>query len=192
MNRQQTYLPGTLEAEKARELVDLFFEGSSSPAQEKALYAYYGSSAPGSLPADLEAYREMFGWYAGMGPRSAGATRNRRPAWRHVWASAAAVVALVALGGAWIWFGSSKRSDMNSVYASYDGSYIVREGVRTTDIRLIYATVAAAEQYADSVNRVADTELGYDADYDRIAVEEALSAISDPALAARIRSDIFD
>lgn len=134
----------------------------------------------------------MFGWYAEMGQHSAGGSRNVRPAWRRVWATTAAVVALVALGGAWIWFGNRDRSDMNSVYASYDGSYIVREGVRTTDIRLIYATVAAAEQYADSVNNIADSQLSYDPEYDREAVEEALSAISDPALAARIRCDIFD
>ncbi|MDE6437343.1 MAG: hypothetical protein K2K69_07540, partial [Muribaculaceae bacterium] len=71
-------------------------------------------------------------------------------------------------------------------------SYIVRNGVRTTDLAVIYATVAAAEHMADSLNRSADRVLMADLDYDRQAIDEALSAISDPVLAAQLRHDLLD
>ncbi|MBD5219108.1 MAG: hypothetical protein HDS72_02510 [Bacteroidales bacterium] len=182
--------------DEVRELVARFMDGATEPAQEKALYSFFSMAPAGSLEPDLEALRPMFGWYAGL--QEAAATEPVRRSW---WirfrgrviagAAAAAVVAVMVTAGIGL-FGKKQPAATDSLYASYEGSYIVRNGVRTTDLAVIYATVAAAEHMADSLNRSADRVLMADLDYDRQAIDEALSAISDPVLAAQLRHDLLD
>lgn len=182
--------------DEVRELVARFMDGATEPAQEKALYSFFSTAPAGSLEPDLEALRPMFGWYAGL--QEAAATEPVRRSWWSRFrgrviagaAAAAAIAVLVTVGVGVL--GKKTTSVPESLYASYEGSYIVRNGVRTTDLAVIYATVAAAEHMADSLNRTADLALMADRDYDREAIDEALSAISDPTLAAQLRMDLLN
>lgn len=193
MNRI-TNQTAALGATEVRELIDRFLDAATTPAEEQELYAFFAAAPVGSLDSDLEALRPMFGWYAGLAETS----RQREP--KSWWArsrkrivavaSAAAVLAVMVAVGLGVF--SKKSTPVDPLYASYEGSYIVRNGVRTNDLALIYATVAAAEHMADSLNSRADRELMADRDYDRQAIDEALSAISDPVLAAQLRHDLLD
>lgn len=179
---------------EVRELVGRFLDGATNDAEEQQIYGFFAAAPVGSLEPDLEQLRPMFGWYATL-------SENARPAAQPTWWSrsrkrfmavagvAAAVAVMVAVG---VGLFSKKSAPVDPLYASYEGSYIVRNGVRTNDLSLIYATVAAAELMADSLNSCADRELAADRDYDRQAIDEALSAISDPVLAAQLRRDLLD
>ena len=124
-----------LDASAVSILVERFLDGDTTPAQEKAIYHFYALHR--DLPDELERYRDMFAWYAGMQPRG-----ERRP--RHAIAAAAAAVLVVAGIGLSVII--TEKSEENSLYASYQGSYIVRNGQRIDDIQVIYNSLAVAEQ----------------------------------------------
>lgn len=126
-------------------LVEQFLAGATSLAQERRLYRYY--AAHRSLPAELEQYRPMFQWYAAMEKPGRRFTVRR--------CVAAAVVA-VLIAGAAIGFAKLKNSDDNELYTCYKGSYIVRDGKKIDDVKLIYSTICAAELYADSLEAQAE------------------------------------
>ena len=110
------------------------------------IYAYFASCR--NLPADLEVYRPMFGWYSSMTPR--------RSMWRRRMVGIAASVAVIA----GIAFTMIYRTSMakERLYATYSGSYIIRDGVRINDIPLIINNLNEAERMADSITAMADRE----------------------------------
>lgn len=193
MNKKVNQTTALSEAE-ARQLANRFLDATTDVAEERELYAFFAASPVGSLGNDLERLRPMFAWYEGLG--GVARATGRKPWWLRLGrrtiaacGAAAAVAVLLAVG---VGFFAKRSAPIDPLYASYEGSYIVRNGVRTNDLSLIYATVAAAEHMADSLNRSADRELMADRDYDRQAIDEALSAISDPVLAAQLRHDLLD
>lgn len=48
--------------ENVEVLLQRFFDGETSCAEERALETYFCSGA--TLPPEVECYRDMFGWYA--------------------------------------------------------------------------------------------------------------------------------
>lgn len=74
---------------------------------------------------------------------------------------------------------NGRTSAADSAYASYAGSYIVRDGQRIDDIVVIYDEVSAAATLADSLAN------------DSIALEKAISNINDDELSGFIRNQIF-
>lgn len=171
------------DAAKIRRLVERFLDGDTNLAQEQAIYDYYASHP--SLPDDLEQYRPMFGWYSAMSP-----VRRRRQPWLRYTGIAAAMALLVVVGLAHV------RSDINAderLYASYQGSYVIRDGRRIDDVRLIYSNLAGAEQMADSLIDLADREArSIEQSPDDILVDEALAGIDDPELALEIKKAILE
>lgn len=108
--------------------IERFLDGRTSNEEEQALYDFFGQ---GDVPRRYRRYRKMFGWYAsGMeGPLPTRAAS--RPMWR--WAAAAALAAVLA-GGAWMWHEHRERQEL---YECFEGSYIIRKGQKITDIRQI-------------------------------------------------------
>lgn len=106
-------------------MLERFFDGDTSRAEEQSLERYFRSAAP--LPRRYECYRAMFGWYAsGMKeeelPKPAAPVR--RKAWRTVlWGSSvAAAVALV------LCIVPLRPSQSLSELSCYEGSFIMRDG----------------------------------------------------------------
>lgn len=179
-----------LAQEAARVLLARFMDGSTSPAEERRLFAFFASSDPGSLSPDLEEVRPMMQWYAAMSPAKK-ETPRRRFAFRFAGGVAAAVTLLIVAAVAFHHYSSSPSTQ--PLYASYEGSYIVRNGKRITDISSIYTTLSRAEYTADSISSATDRwlkEVEETADID--IIDEALSAIPDPVLAARIKQEILE
>ena len=170
MNRTRNFL-SSQECDYTRLLVQEFLDGITSPEQERWLYAFYRNHNPGSLPADLESYRGMFGWYASL-PSTAKPRRRLSGARIAAFTGIAAAAAIAVGAGLSLINRSGHTSAADSAYASYAGSYIVRDGQRIDE-------VSAAATLADSLAN------------DSIALEKAISNINDDELSGFIRNQIF-
>ncbi len=110
--------------------IQRFFDGETTVREERALFAAF---APGrNVPADLEQYREMMQWYATMS--GAAAIRGRKRPRFAVWSSAAAAVAMIAVVAV-SYVGRAAAFDRECL--AYAGSYVIRNGVKDTDIKRI-------------------------------------------------------
>lgn len=165
-------------------LVALFLDGATTPAQEKVIYSYFASHADAG---ELERYRPMFEWYASLpcAEPERKPSRSRRMSARL--AAAAAVVAAV-VATAFVWFTPAERGHDESLYAVYQGSYMVRDGKRITDISAIYSQIVSAEATADSLWMLTDPEYG---EIDEAIIDNALRGISDPETAQRLRNEML-
>lgn len=176
-------------AEAARLLIELFLDGSTTPAQEERLYRFYASHPTGSLPAELEPYRPMFAWYASL-PRKADAKKRFLGRWGRY--AAAAVVTAVATVGLLMAPKLSYSDNDAGLRARYDGSYIVRNGQRITDIDAILVSVMKAEQIADSLESLAMRQINdADINYEQLILEQSISEITDTILARELRDDLI-
>lgn len=115
--------------ENVEVLLQRFFDGETSCAEERALETYFCSGA--TLPPEVECYRDMFGWYAsGMDesrlPQAAAPRRRSTPRILVWWGAVAASIALV------IGLGWNHRVDVVSGSGLYSGSYVVRDGIMVT------------------------------------------------------------
>lgn len=164
--------------EQARFLVRAFMEGATDPRQEQWLYGFFGASAPGTLPPDLEAMRPMFGWYASLQPTA----RHRKRSNYRLAAIAAAAVLLLGLGAFGGFMMRRPHNATEGAYSEYCGSYIIRNGQRCDEMPVIYNDIVAAERFADSLTATAT---------DSLAIEQALRSITDADCAAELRNQIF-
>ena len=162
-------------------LVERFLDGDTSPAEEQVIYNYYSTRQ--HVAPELEQYRPMFGWYASV-------SRRRVSHRRRYIAIAASLAVLIGVG---IGIALNQITAEDPLYASYQGSYIIRDGQRIDDIRLIYANLTGAEQMADSLIALADREARHiEQSPDEIILRRALAGIDDPALAEEIKKAITE
>lgn len=166
---------------KILRLVERFLDGDTTPAEEQVIYNYY--STHGQVAPELEQYRPMFGWYASV-------SRQRFSYRRRYIAIAASLAVLVGVG---VGLALHKSTAEDPLYASYQGSYIIRDGQRIDDISLIYANLTGAEQMADSLIALADREARHiEQSPDEIILRRALAGIDDPVLAEEIKKAITE
>jgi hypothetical protein len=134
-------------------LIERFLEGETSNAEEQTLYRYFES---GEVDPALEKYREMFKWYAagmpedssipvnrgggGLRARSPEHLRSARSQWVR-WLSIAASLLLLVGVGLGLWHYQQQQEE----YALYEGSYIIRNGQKITDIKQILPELKATE-----------------------------------------------
>lgn len=173
--------------QQARALAARFADGTTTPADERRLYAFFGTHAAGTLDADLEALRPMMMWYASLA-----AQRHRHSGRRAATAAVAATIGAAAIAGSALLLGHRTDAD-DTLYARYEGSYVIRGGQRISDVKAIYASLRTAERTADSLGMLTELPDGiYDADDpDVVLVEQALSGIDDPDVVEEIKRDIF-
>ena len=108
--------------------IERFLDGQTSNEEEQALYAFFRS---GNVPRRYRKYSAMFDWYSSGMAEPLPEKAATRPLWR--WIAAASVVAVLG-GTAWRWHEYREQQEW---YDCYEGSYIIRNGQKMTDIRQI-------------------------------------------------------
>lgn len=142
-------------------LVERFLEGQTSNAEERELYTWF---AENDVPDEWQHLKQMFAWYAAGMPEQSNEQSNEpqqtithRPTRsyrvRLRWAvGAAAVVAVVV---ATVLRPESETTNI------YDGSYIIKDGVRYENLSLIEDDIEATIQRADAIEHRANELLAW-------------------------------
>ena len=125
-----------MKEKEIRQLIERFLEGATTNAEEQILYDYFNGK---DVADSLRPYREMFQWYAaGMPEQKAKPSKRPYAKWLAI---AASMLFLVGIG-----FGYRYYQEQQELYAIYEGSYIIRDGIKNTDIRQILPELQATEQ----------------------------------------------
>ena len=101
-------------------LLDKYMDGTSTLDEEAILSGYFRGK---DIPQEWEDYRQLFQEIEDMRPQSA------------------SLLILVGIG-----FGVRQYQDQQEQYAIYEGSYIIRDGKKITDIKQILPELKATEQ----------------------------------------------
>lgn len=111
-----------MENKEIEELIDRFFEGLTSNREEKELYAFFAQE---DIPGYLRKYKPVFAYFEnGM--------QNKKPKRKQLWIWTSVAASLLILIGLRVFY-PKDNPDLDS----YDGSYIIRKGVKITDPELI-------------------------------------------------------
>lgn len=118
-------------------LLDKYMDGTSTLDEEAILSEYFRGK---DIPQEWEDYRQLFQEIEDMRPQAQ--TIKRRMGWPYKWiAIAASLLILVGIG-----FGVRQYQDLQKQYAIYEGSYIIRDGKKITDIKQILPELEATER----------------------------------------------
>ena len=165
----------------ARELVDRFFLGDTSLAEEQALYAYFAQE---DIDPRLASYAPMFRDLAAARLASTPAEAGRQPlrkrralTWRRI--AAAAAVALAVAGGATAALRSYHEEEM--LARCYEGSYVIKDGKRIDNLRRIRQQIEQTLRTADAIERKVQSDGVVEE-----ATRDVLSNIDDPAERQRL------
>lgn len=137
-----------------RVLISRFYEGTTTLAEERAIYAFF--EACPNLPPDLEAERKALGWFASKSipseaekPDLKKSVRMRLSEWAAAAASAAAIVTGIVMT-------SADCHSLAMLRESYAGSCIVENGRKLTEINEILPAVVIRDienrQLLDRIN----------------------------------------
>ena len=126
-----------------------FMEGETTNEQEQAIYRYFRTQR---VPAHLKSYQAMFAWYEqGMPQKLAPKKRSFRlavQAWR------AGLVAIFVLGIGLSCFLLRESSTAKSEeWACYEGSYVVINGKRNSNIDEIMPQILATLRQAEETEK---------------------------------------
>ena len=125
-----------MKEKEIQQLIERFLVGKTTNAEEQILYDYFNGK---DVAESLKPYREMFRWYAaGMPEQKANTRKTTYAKWLAI---AASRLLLVGIG-----FGYRYYQEQQELYAIYEGSYIIRDGVKNTDIKQILPELQATEQ----------------------------------------------
>jgi hypothetical protein len=123
-------------------LLDKYMDGTSTLDEEAILSEYFRGK---DIPQEWEDYRQLFQEIEDMRPQAQ--TIKRRMGWPYKWiAIAASLLILVGIG-----FGVRQYQDLQKQYAIYEGSYIIRDGKKITDIKQILPELEATEREVSEI-----------------------------------------
>ena len=141
------------------QLVNKFLDGRTSNAEEQELYKWFSQT---DVPREWAELKSMFIWYSkGMPENNLEAnipTSKYRPRiirWAVGWSIAAAIA--ISLG---IYLWSAPDSPQQTINI-YEGSYIVRSGIRCDDITYIESDIEQLLAKADMIEQHADELLAW-------------------------------
>ena len=129
----------TEEYKSIEDLLDRFFEGQTSNEEERVLYEFF---ARPDIPAHLERYREVFGYFES----GIALDFSETPELRLVCVAASLLLFLV----------NTVFMNQNASFNPYEGSYIVRNGVVMTDIKKIQPELEVISRAAEAMEKNAD------------------------------------
>ena len=140
----------TIDKHNVKEWIERFLNGQTSNIEEQALYRFFATD---DIPHNLQKYKAMFDWYAG-GMKGellkAKQKRHLRPLMIR-WMTAASI--LLASGiGLGIYQYQQKEE-----YDCYEGSYIIRNGEKISDIKQILPELRKTTQLAEQEIKKAES-----------------------------------
>ena len=145
----------TEEYKSIEDLLDRFFEGQTSNEEELVLYEFF---ARPDIPAHLERYREVFGYFeSGIALDFSETPELRLPVKESSdkrkmgWAIAVCVAASLLL-----FLVNTVFMNQNASFNPYEGSYIVRNGVVMTDIKKIQPELEVISRAAEAMEKKAE------------------------------------
>ena len=113
----------------AKEWIDRFLDGTTTNAEEKELYRFF---IEGNVPDNLKKYQQMFQWFADGMPGKPRLQRTNVVHWVHISMKVAASIVLVCGLGLGMYQISFQKK-----YEFLEGSYIIRDGRKVTDLKSI-------------------------------------------------------
>ena len=164
-----------LTSKNIEEYIRRFMEGETTNEEEQAIYRYFRTQR---VPAHLKSYQAMFAWYEqGMPQEPAPKKHSYRlavQAWR------AGLVAMLVLGIGLGWFllkdGSTAKSDE---WVCYEGSYVVKNGKRNTNIEEIMPQILATLKQTEEMERRMQEQLDAIKRMEEFAEEKGKIIIND-------------
>lgn len=117
-------------------LLDNYMDGTSTLDEEDTLSGYFRGK---DIPQEWEDYRQLFQEIENMRPQPLTIKRGMGRPYKWI-AIAASLLILVGIG-----FGVRQYQDQQKQYAIYEGSYIIRDGKKITDIKQILPELKATE-----------------------------------------------
>ncbi|MBQ2590023.1 MAG: hypothetical protein II576_12290 [Prevotella sp.] len=130
-----------MKEDKIYELIDRFLNGETKADEERMLYDYFQGK---NVAKELRKYQSMFQWYANGMPEDELIKRSKTyPVVKRIRLATIGVAAsMLILIGVGVW----KHQKMQEEYAIYEGSYIVRDGKKLTNIKEILPELKAVER----------------------------------------------
>ncbi len=123
-----------------------FLNGSTTCAEEQKLYKYFSRK---DIAPETRPYREMMTWYAsGMATPILKHKKKRSFSIKH-WIYTISIAASIALLCTLGIKTSNNQSLTNDEFSIYEGSYIIRNGEKITDLNLIMPELIEAERFID-------------------------------------------
>ncbi len=171
--------------------VERFLDGDTTCAEENELYRYFSRR---NLPAEVEQYREMFAWYSSLGGEQIQPELKPVKAENKVrilrlrpwqWISVAASIAILLAVG--FIFRPASSPALSEEYLAYQGSYIIRDGKKITDLSIVVPEILRQEQLLNE--RLAAIEQSFDrADNAMTQSVESRVDISNPGIREAVRT----
>ena len=128
-----------------------FFNGDTSCDEEKALFAYFRQT---NISSSVEQYREMMEWYDNGLQReynedeiSQKKSWILKPVYRYI--SLVASIVILFTVGLNIIKVEKRNRELIELYEIYDGSYIMENGIKNTDLSEILSEVQRVESLVD-------------------------------------------
>lgn len=113
----------------AKEWIDRFLDGTTTNAEEKELYRFF---IEGNVPDNLKKYQQMFQWFADGMPGDPRAQKTKVVNLVQISMKVAASIVLVCGLGLGMYQVAFQKK-----YAFLEGSYIIRDGRKVTDLKSI-------------------------------------------------------
>jgi hypothetical protein len=142
-----------IDKKNAEEWINRFLNGETSNAEEQELYRFFAGK---DVPHRLRKYQSMFSWYAeGMQQTLADRKRHSKLRFYTVRLSIAAAILLTIGIGIRLY----QDARFEEEYSCYEGSYIIRNGKKITDLKQILPELKSTIQVAEQRDQKIRTEL---------------------------------
>ncbi len=180
--------PSGITHSQARELIGRFLDADTSLDEENALYCYFRQT---NLPEDIEAYRPMFKWYENTLTSSVTTSHNK-----YVWLNhrlirrisvAAIAILLLSICISFIIGLTHNQADDAELYARYDGSYIVRDGTKITDPKVVIPEIQRLEIMCEQI----DEKLSQYDNENTVVLNSIYEAYPDPDIREIIITEFY-
>jgi hypothetical protein len=144
----------SIDKQNAEEWIKRFLDGETSNDEERELYRFFEGR---DIPRRLRKYKPMFAWYAGgMQGELPQPVRQRRIRPLIIRLCAAASIILTFGVGLGVYQHYEK---LQEEYDCYEGSYIIRNGEKITNIKEILPELRKTSQMAHEQMKEAKEEL---------------------------------
>lgn len=174
----------TIDTATAQKLIDRFFLGDTSLAEEQALYAYFAQT---HIDSQLTRYAPMF---RDLAAASLGATptiAKRQHGRKMGMLTGRRIAAMAAMAAVILVVASMATAALHSYHENamlarcYEGSYVIENGKRIDDLHRIHKQIETTLRAADAIER----EVQSDGVVEQ-ATHDVLNNIDDPAERQRL------